>query len=96
MSLGKGKNWLQRMAEEADLLDENIAREPILELCGNSRVLIENHCGVVEYGPGQIRVKIKNGDYTVRGSGLHLCRMCSDKLLIRGRIEEILVRKGRS
>ena len=94
--MGKGKNWLQRMAEEADLLDENIAREPILELCGNSRVLIENHCGVVEYGPGQIRVKIKNGDYTVRGSGLPLCRMCADKLLIRGRIEEILVRKGRS
>lgn len=94
--MGKGKNWLQRMAEDADLLDENIVREPLLELWDNSRVLIENHCGVVEYSLAQIRVKLKNGDYTVRGSGLHLCRMCADKLLIRGRIEEILVRKGRS
>lgn len=78
------------------MLDENITREPILELCGNSRVLIENHCGVIEYGPQQIRVKIKHGDFTVIGSGLRLCRMCGEKLLIRGRIEEVLVRKGRS
>lgn len=94
--MGKGKNWLQRIAEEADLLDENVIREPILELCGNSRVLIENHCGVIEYGPQQIRVKIRQGDFTVRGTGLRLCRMCGEKLLIRGRIEEVFVRKGRA
>ena len=94
--MGRGKNWLRRITEEADLLDENIKREPLLELCGNSRVLIENHCGVVEYGPLQIRVKIKNGDFTVTGNGLHLCQMCGEKLLIRGRIEEVLVRKEKN
>ena len=93
--MGKGKNWIQRIAQQADLLEENITREPILELCGNNRVLIENHCGVIEYGPQQIRVKIRLRDFTVRGTGLFLCRMCEDKLLIRGRIEEVLVRKGR-
>lgn len=76
-------------------MDENITREPILELCGNSRVLIENHCGVMQYSPMEIRVKIKQGDFTVSGTGLHLCRMCGEKLLIRGRIREIAVRKGR-
>ena len=91
----KGNHWLGRIQNEMDLLEVNIAREPLLELCGNSRVLVENHCGVVEYGPQRIRVKIKNGDFAVLGSGLQLCNMCADKLLIRGRIEQILVRKGR-
>lgn len=94
MQVRKGKNWLQRVAEEADLLDENITREPILELCSDHRVLIENHSGVIEYGPQQIRIRVKSGDYTVLGSGLRLCRMCGEKLLIRGRIDEILVGKG--
>lgn len=92
----KGNHWLGRIQEEMDLLEENIVREPLLELCGNSRVLIENHCGVIEYGPQRIRVKIKNGDFGVIGTDLQLCHMCGEKLLIRGRIEQILVRKGRN
>jgi sporulation protein YqfC len=95
MDMGRGMNWLMRMAQETDLLDENITREPILELCGNSRVLIENHYGVMEYGTELIRVRVKNGDFTVVGRGLRLCRMCEEKLLIRGNIQEVLVRKGR-
>lgn len=90
-----GKNWLRRIAEEADLLDENVTVEPILELCGNQRALIEHHCGVIEYSMERVRVKIKNGEFTVIGKGLSLCRMCSQQLLIRGRIESVQVRKGR-
>ena len=94
--MGRGKNWLMRVAQTTDLLDENITREPILELCGNNRVLIENHCGVMEYGTELIRIRVKNGDYCVVGSGLRLCKMCEEKLLIRGVIQEVLVRKGRA
>lgn len=92
--MDKGKKWIQRIVEDADLLDENITMEPILELCGNSRVLIEHHCGVLEYSRERICVKIKNGDFTILGSGLSLCRMCLAQLVIRGKIESVQVRKG--
>ena len=94
--MGKGNDWLRHLAEGADFFDENITREPLLELCGNNRVLIEHHCGVMEYGPNQIRIKIKNGDFAIVGMNLRLCQMCADKLMIRGKIQEIHVRKGRN
>lgn len=90
-----GKRWLKKLVEQADFMDESVTLEPILELCGNRRILIEQHCGVLEYSAERITVKIKNGTFTVIGEGLDLCKMCSAQLLIRGRIESVQVRKGR-
>lgn len=90
-----GKTWLQRLADSADLQEENVAAQPLLEICGSSRVVIEHHLGVTEYGTERICVKMKGGEYAINGSKLSLCRMCNQQLLIKGNIDSVELRKGR-
>lgn len=94
--MGKGRALLQRLADEAELMEENVSSEPILELWGDSRVLIERHLGVAQYGCDRICVRIPDGMFTVEGDGLTLCRMCAQQLLIRGKIARVSVKRGRS
>lgn len=90
----RGKDWLRRLADRAELYDENPEKQPLLEVCGSSRVVIEYHMGVLEYSPQRITVKVKNGEYSVVGEQLSLCRMCTHQLLIRGRIQCVQIREG--
>ena len=45
-----GKHFIDRMADAADLPDEPIPGQPLVEIAGERRVLIERHSGVTEYG----------------------------------------------
>ncbi len=92
--MGKGRALLQRLADGAELMEENVSSEPILELWGDSRVLIEHHLGVAQYDCDLIRVRIPDGMFCVEGENLMLCRMCAQQLLIRGKIFRVSVRKG--
>lgn len=80
---------LRRLAQNTDLPEEHLTAQPILELCGNTRVLIEHHGGVTEYGRERICVKVRFGEYCITGTGLSLCRMVGQQLLIRGNIISI-------
>ena len=80
---------LERLTIAADLPDESVPGMPLVEIAGCGRVLVENHLGVTEYGPNQIRVRVKYGDVCVCGSRLELSRMTKGQLIIRGRIESI-------
>lgn len=64
---------------------------PIVEICGNDRVLIENHRGIVKYGDNDICVKVRYGCICVNGSRLRINRMSKCKLVITGRIHGVLL-----
>lgn len=89
------KSWIHKWSKTAQLQGENLPLQPILELCGDSRVLIENHTGVTVYEPQRIQVRVRFGELAVIGSNLRLCRMLDHQLVIQGRIEEILVIRGK-
>ncbi len=89
------KSFLERLVEGADLPGESIPRQPLLELCGDKRILIENHGGIIEYGQDKIQVRVRYGAICVCGSGLHLCRMCDQQLVIVGKIDSVTVLRGR-
>lgn len=93
--MGNRGNFLQRLADSTDLAEENITAQPLLEVCGDSRVVIERHAGVTEYAKDRISVRVKGGEYCVMGQELSLCRMCDQQLLIRGKIDSIQIRRGR-
>ena len=79
--MGKGRMILQRLADGADLSAEPLPGQPIVEIAGDRRVLIENHFGVKEYS----REKID----------LELIRMTKEQLIISGRIDAVtLIRRG--
>lgn len=73
--------------DRLDLPDEPAPMQPIVELAGHSRVLIENHLGVIQYGRQQICVKVKYGVVEVSGQKLELKRMTRAQLIISGCID---------
>lgn len=91
--MGRGRFLLDRLTEEADLTGEPLPGQPIVEIAGDNRVLIENHFGVKEYGTQRITVKVKYGCVCVSGRGLELQRMTKEQLVIKGRIDCVTVQR---
>lgn len=94
--MGRGRYFLERFADEADLTAEPMPGQPIVEVAGERRVLIENHLGVKGYSREKIVVNVRFGLISVCGCGLELVRMTKEQLIIRGRIDGIMLqRRGR-
>ena len=84
-----GRHWLDRLAEDWDLPGENSPGQPVVELAGDRRILIEHHKGVIQYGTEQICVKVAYGTVKILGFGMELARMTKDQLVITGQIDSV-------
>jgi len=90
----KSSGFWERLAARAELDTEPMPAQPIIEIGGDSRVLVENHCGVQAYCPGEIIIGLKFGQVRVCGKNLVLTRMSREQLLIRGKIDTVaLIRR---
>lgn len=85
----KDKRVLNRLPMFADLPAEPLPGQSVVELLGDSRVLIEKHSGVCQYGCQCVSVKMAFGIVTVQGTGLELMHMSRDQLVISGKIDSI-------
>ncbi len=83
------------LVEGADLPGESLPGEPVVELYGDNRVLIEHHGGITEYGPEKIQVRVRYGAVCICGSQLRLCRMQGPQLVILGKIQSVNILRGR-
>lgn len=92
----RGKEMMERMTEVAARTGEPIIKQPLLELCGEHRVLIEHHKGIIEYTPDKIEVKVRFGSISIGGAGLEICRMTEDQLVVAGSIDMVTLCKERS
>ena len=90
----KKRSMADRLAFSAYLPDVTLPGQPLVEIAGESRVLIENHLGVTQYGRECIRVKVKFGQVCVSGSHLELARMIKGQLVISGRIDAVSLCRG--
>lgn len=88
-------HFWQQLADTADLSGEDLPGQSIVELAGDSRVLIEHHRGVSQYTAEEIAVKVRFGLVCIYGCGLKLTRMTKDQLIIRGKIESVKLHRGR-
>lgn len=86
---------MQRLTTAADLTDETLPGVPLIEIAGDSRVLIEHHFGVTEYGRCQICVRVKYGLVIITGSRLELARMTRQILVVTGCIETVRLERRR-
>lgn len=92
----QNQNWMQKLADYADLSAESLPGVPIVEIAGESRVLIERHDGMTEYSRERICVKVCYGIVCVCGCGLELTRMSREQLIISGKIDGVMIqRRGR-
>ena len=79
------EKWMDRL----DLPDEPGPVQPLVEIVGCSRVLIEHHFGVTVYGQQQICVKVRFGSICVSGDRLTLRRISRGQLIVCGCIDAI-------
>lgn len=87
------KNIVQQILDKANLQDECIPGNPVVELLGDSRILIENHRGIVEYTRNCIRIRVCYGTLGINGGNLKLRQMTAGRLLITGKIDSIDVKR---
>lgn len=89
--------WMRQMADHAELTNEVIPGQPVVELLGEGRVLIEGHKGVSAYSDSEIEVKTRLGIVKISGCNLKLTSMSTYRLVISGSIScvHLAGRKGR-
>lgn len=91
----KENNFWQRLADAADLPGEDIPGQSVVEIAGDSRVLIEHHRGVSRYSREEIGVNVSFGWISVKGGELELIWMAKEQLVIRGRIDSVTLKRRR-
>jgi len=89
------RNFLEGMLEHTTIDPESVPGQPIIEIAGECRVLIENHRGVAAYGREKILVNVKFGSVCVSGCNLEMMHMTKEQLVIRGRIHSVMLQRGR-
>lgn len=93
--MGMRKPLSEMIAEQSDLLDEAFPGQPLVELMGDRRVLIEHHCGVNRYGSDAICIRMKYGQIQINGSRLELAKMCGKQLVITGQVDSVSIIRGK-
>jgi len=67
---------------------------PRMLMRGDSTLLLENHRGVVEYGPERLRVRTALGMVTIEGRGLVLSQLGEEDLMLSGVIRSVQIQEG--
>lgn len=89
----KQRHLLDRLVEDMDLTGEPIPGQPVLELAGDGRILMENHQGIIQYSCDKICVKVKFGHVAVCGRNLELAKMTREQLVITGNIDAVTIHR---
>lgn len=91
--MGKMYRIMEFLADRAELETEPMPAQPIVEIAGDHRVLVENHRGVSAYSAERILINVSFGTVCICGCGLRLIRMTKEQLVIRGRIDAVSLQR---
>lgn len=83
------KKLLERAAEALDLPADLAAGVPRVELIGRHELRMENHKGILAYGPEEIHVSGGDLILRIRGSELQLRAMNVGELRVTGSIDAV-------
>ncbi|MBQ1272879.1 MAG: YabP/YqfC family sporulation protein [Clostridia bacterium] len=62
---------------------------PLIELSGNSRVLVGSCEGILEYEPETVKLRAGKRFVRVNGRNLDLCTLTEHTVLIRGTLDSV-------
>ena len=89
MALLRGKKIdLDAAAEKLELPGEALGAL-LITVIGKSRVLVENHRGILGYSEEEIVLGTGKGRLSLIGDGLHLTAMNQSEVLIHGTIRRV-------
>lgn len=87
--LRRKNGHLQKIARALELPQDIIMDLPRITMFGNKQILIENHKGIIEYSPSQVRITLNRGELRITGENLILGNLQIEQILIEGTVEEI-------
>ena len=88
------RRWGDILAERSDLQEEAFPTQPLVELFGDGRILIEHHCGVISYGAEQICIRMRYGTLQINGCRMEVAKMTAHQMIITGQIHAVeLIRR---
>ena len=88
------KSLGNKLAVSVSLPSESAPQNPVVEVLGYRRLLIENHRGIAEYGCDRIVANVTFGQICVSGDHLELAEMTKSNLVITGVIHCVnIIRK---
>ena len=91
----RGQNIVDWLSGEITMRTDTPSHLPLVEICGDKRVLIEHHRGILQYGQEKICVQVAFGQIAICGTHLKMVKMTNSQLVIFGCIEDIkLIRRG--
>jgi len=83
------ESLLARASRAFDVPGDVLAGLPRIELIGAGELRMENHRGILAYGPEEIHVSGGKLVVRVKGAGLELRAMNPNQLLITGEIQGV-------
>lgn len=93
--MGNRRHFFASAMEQAGVGPDLLPGQPIVEIAGGERVLIENHLGVASYGSERILVKVSFGHLSICGCGLQMLHMTRERLVILGKIDSVSLQRRR-
>ncbi|MCL6450355.1 MAG: YabP/YqfC family sporulation protein [Acetobacteraceae bacterium] len=85
----RGGGLRARVVEWLDLPPDLGSGAHRLTLLGTSRLILENHRGIIAYSPQCLVVGVARGQVEVRGEGLTVSRVHRDEVVVAGDIRSI-------
>lgn len=74
------------LAQRLGLPPDVLPGQPVVELAGRGRLVVENHCGIRSYSREHICLGLPQGMLEISGRGLTVANMTRREVLIRGTI----------
>ena len=90
--MDRRKNSLTKWTVGSQLPMLALPGRSLIEIVGCSRVLIENHRGIIGYEDHEILIRVRYGCICITGKHLKLAKMCKGKLVITGNISAVNLR----
>ena len=81
----KIRTLTQDVLSAADFPGEILTGVPVVELKGQSEVVVISHRGLIGYDPQEVRIASSLGPIRVRGEGLNIFRMNRERIVLHGR-----------
>ncbi|RBP45498.1 sporulation protein YqfC [Garciella nitratireducens] len=83
----KLNNIKEELSDVLELPKEVVLDLPKISLIGKMQLIIENHKGIIEYTPMQIRIASNSGMIKIQGNHLYIKIIVKEEIIITGEIE---------
>lgn len=74
------------MLDLLEISNDLVFEHPKITLIGRDELYLENHKGIIQYGPHLIKISISRGFLEIEGERLEIKALMPDELHIRGYI----------